>query len=261
MAALVAPLRDEAQKGGEQRPRPYVVRPPLGGGRRYGPGDTLSFQFALFGKAAQLFPYVVMAAQELPHEGLGRRLDELGGRRGALRVTRIAALNPLNGEQTDLFRAGQPEVAIPSQPITAADVAAFAATLPTDRIRLIFHTPLRLIEQERLLKQIALRPLIQRLLRRLDDLSIAYGGGPLGLDYPAILALAEDVQLVEDQTRWVDVTSYSSRQRRHTPIGGLVGTAGFAGNLAPLRELLVWGSLVHVGKNAVKGDGWYSVRP
>jgi hypothetical protein len=55
------------------------------------------------------------------------------------------------------------------------------------------------------------------------------------------------------------VVSYSSRQRRRTPIGGLLGDITFAGDLAPLRELLAWGALVHVGKNAVKGDGWYSI--
>jgi hypothetical protein len=31
------------------------------------------------------------------------------------------------------------------------------------------------------------------------------------------------------------------------------------GSLGALREALVWGSLIHVGKNAVKGDGWYRV--
>ena len=53
--------------------------------------------------------------------------------------------------------------------------------------------------------------------------------------------------------------SYSSRSRQRTPIGGLVGQVTLAGDLAPLRELLVWGSLIHVGKNAVKGDGWYRI--
>ena len=48
-------------------------------------------------------------------------------------------------------------------------------------------------------------------------------------------------------------------RRQRTPIGGLVGQVTLAGDLAPLRELLVWGSLIHVGKNAVKGDGWYMI--
>jgi hypothetical protein len=65
--------------------------------------------------------------------------------------------------------------------------------------------------------------------------------------------------LADDKTRWIDVVSYSSRSRQRTPIGGLVGQVTLAGDLALLRELLVWGSLIHVGKNAVKGDGWYTI--
>lgn len=95
-------------------------------------------------------------------------------------------------------------------------------------------------------------------MRRLDDLSRAYGNGPLALDFRGLLAIAEQVTTTVDQTRWVNVVSVSARQQRRTPVGGLVGSATFSGPLAPLRDLIVWGSLIHVGRNAVKGDGWYT---
>lgn len=259
VATLLAPLRDEEQKGGDQQPRPYVTRPPIDGARTYAPGEQLQFGLALFGSAAALYPYVVMAAHELERGGLGIRLPDLGGRRGTLRLSEIAAIDPLQGIRQPLYTIETGQVRQPGLPIDADRVRAFATTLPSDHMTLHFLTPLRLIEQERLLKRIALRPLIQRLMRRLDDLSIAYGDGPLGLDFRGLLEIAEQIRLVADQTHWVDVVSVSHRQQRRTPIGGLVGRATFAGNLAPLRELLVWGSLIHVGKNAVKGDGWYSI--
>ncbi len=259
VAALVAPMREEGEKGGDQRPRPYVTRPPLDGARTYAPGERLQFGLALFGSAASLYPYVVMAAHELEHIGMGLRLPALGGQRGALRLSEIVAYDPLRTGQQPLYTTGAQQVRQPGLPIDAAAVRDFAATLPTDQITLYFHTPLRLIEQERLVRRIALRPLIQRLMRRLDDLAIAYGDGPLGIDFRTLLAVAEQVQVIADQTQWVDVVSSSTRQQRRTPIGGLVGAVTFAGELGPLRELLVWGSLIHVGKNAVKGDGWYSL--
>src|SRR5512145_73097 len=43
VAALVAPLREEGEHGNQQRPRPYTVRPPLGGPRTFEPGEVLSF--------------------------------------------------------------------------------------------------------------------------------------------------------------------------------------------------------------------------
>lgn len=258
VAALVAPMRDDEQKGSDQRPRPYVVEPPPGP-RTYAPGETITFSLGVFGSAAALFPYIVMAANELEREGLGRRQPDLRHQRGRLRLTRIAAVHPLQRREQTLYSAGEGQVHAPDLPVSAADVATYAASLPSDRITLRLHTPLRIVEQGQLLRQIALRPLIQRLMRRLDDLSIAYGDGPLELDFRKLLDIAETVQLSDNQTRWVDVVSASARRQERTPIGGLIGSATFAGDLAPLRELLVWGSLVHVGKNAVKGDGWYTL--
>ena len=259
VAALVAPMRDEDQKGSDQRPRPYVLRPPRDGAHTYAPGESLRFGLALFGAAAALYPFVVMAASELERGGLGMRLPQLGGRRGTLRLSAIDAVSPLTGARQSLYSSADGQVQQPAMPLDAASVRAHAATLSADRVTLRLHTPMRLIEQDRLLKRIALRPLIQRLMRRLDDLSLAYGDGPLGLDFRALLDHAETVRVAEDCTRWVDVVSMSSRQQRRTPIGGLIGEASFVGDLAPLHELIVWGSLVHVGKNAVKGDGWYSI--
>jgi hypothetical protein len=259
VAALVAPLREDAETGGDQRPRPYIIRPPLNGVRAYAPGESLSFELGLIGQATQLFPYVVMAAQMLESSGLGRRVAANGYRRGTLKVGAITAVQPLNGETQSLYDAGRPTVQAPGLPVTAAEVAAHAAKLPTDQITLRFRTPLRLTDDKKLVRQIALRPLIQRLMRRLDDLCRAYGDGPLNLDFRPLLDTAEQVQVTEDRTRWIDLTSYSSRQKSHTPIGGLVGSATFSGDLASVRELLVWGSIIHVGKNAVKGDGWYEI--
>jgi hypothetical protein len=263
VAALVAPMREDGATGGEQRPRPYVVRPPLGETRRYAPGDALSFGVGLIGPAAHLFPYVFMAAQAIEQSGLGRRLAENGGRRGALQIEAIAAVNPLSGAEQLLYARGSPQVQTPGLPIEAADVAAAAAALPRDRLTLQFRTPLRLTEKRdgktRLVHHFDVRPFFARLAWRLDELAQAYGAGQAISLYQELPALIAQVRVAGDQTRWVDVVSYSSRTHGRTPIGGLVGSVTLEGELAPLRELLVWGSLIHVGKNAVKGDGYYSI--
>lgn len=260
VATLVAPLREDDQPGGDQRPRPYVLRPPLIGAHAYAPGETLSFELGLIGAATQLFPYVVLAAQGLAQSGLGKRVAVNNYRRGTIAVTAIDAIHPLSGAEQALYRADQPMVQMPGLPVTAEEVAAWAAQLPTDHVTLQLNTPLRLTDDGHLVKRLTLRPLIQRLMRRLDDLSRAYGAGPLTIDFRALLDQADTTHVIDDRTRWVDLASYSSRQRKLTPIGGLVGLITFAGDLTALRELLVWGSLIHVGKNAVKGDGWYTIR-
>ncbi|ABY36149.1 MAG TPA: CRISPR system precrRNA processing endoribonuclease RAMP protein Cas6 [Chloroflexus aurantiacus] len=268
VAALVAPMRSEDEKGSDQRPRPYVVRPPLaddqharqGESMHFQPGDTIRFGLGLFGHAENLFPFIVMAVRELERDGIGVKLDELRRRRGRIALRSIEAYHPLSGARQTLYPLPGGTVYFPGLPIDAAAVRDYAARLPTEEITLFFHTPMRLIDQDRLVKTIALRPLIQRLMRRLDDLSRAYGDGPLTIDFRGLLALAEQVTVTADKTRWIDVVSVSSRQQRRTPVGGLIGSATFRGPLAELRELIVWGSLIHVGRNAVKGDGWYTLQ-
>ncbi len=259
VAVLVAPLRAEDQQGSEQGVRPYVIQPPMDVPHPLAPQSQFRFGLGLFGTAADLFPFVVQGALAMQHEGLGQR-NELG-KRGRIKVVQIDAVSPLTGERQVLYRAGTPLVQLPGLPIGAAQVQAYAATLPTDQVTLHLYTPLRLVDDGQLVKRLTLRPLLQRLMRRLDDLHRSYGGGPLGWDFRDLVAQAERVQVVRDATRWVDVVSYSGRQQRSTPIGGLVGAITFGGDLAGLRELLVWGMLVHVGKNVVKGDGWYGLQP
>lgn len=254
---LVAPLREDAAQGGDQRPRPYVLQPPPAPAR-HTPGAAVRFRLGLIGSAARLFPYLVMAAQSIEQEGLGRRRAEHGGRRGGAQLAAITAVHPLTAARQPLYTRGQPQVQAPGLPVCAADVAAYAAALPSDQLTLTFHTPLRLIDGGQLVKHFDPRAFVMRLTRRLNDLISAYGDGP-PLAHLPLITLGERARVVAEQTRWVDVVSSSSRTRQRTPIGGLVGSVTLAGDLGGLREALVWGALLHVGKNAVKGDGWYSV--
>mgnify|MGYP005845277417 CR=1 FL=1 len=260
VAALVAPLREEGQKGGDQHPRPYVIKPPLPLEQHvFQAGDLFQFGIGLFGQAVSLFPYVVLAIPYLEEHGVGKKLPELGHRRGRFEVEMLDAVSPLTGATQVLYQRGQAQSQMPILPLSATDIDHYAQQLSPELVTLDLHTPVRLLSEKQLVHQISLRPLIQRLMRRLDDLSMRFGNGSLDLDWAWYVQQAAQVQVVNDQTHWLDVMSYSERQGRHTPIGGLIGRVTFAGDLTALRSLLVWGSLIHVGKNAVKGDGWYSL--
>jgi len=73
---LLATVDDEAQRGADL-PRPYTVEPPLNAACKYQPGDALEFGLTMFSRALTLFPYVVVAAQSLQQDGLGRKLEAL----------------------------------------------------------------------------------------------------------------------------------------------------------------------------------------
>ena len=263
VSALVAPLREENERG-RDIPRPYIILPPLGA-RRYEPGEELIFGITLFGSIVELFPYIIMASQTLEAIGLGRKLEANRWQRGRFKVKRIESYHPMTGKRQVLYQEGKAQVDVPTLSVTATDISMRANTLSDERLTINFLTPTRVLFQEKLVHHAAFRPLILRLQERLTALEMAYGdvdsqnGQRAGAAQNDLDSLAKDVECVEDTTYWDDLHSYSRRLQRTTPIGGIQGKATFAGNLAPFRELLAWGELIHVGKNTVKGNGWFKI--
>ncbi len=260
VSTLVAPLREEHARG-RDIPRPYIILPPLGEMRRYEPDETLLFGITLFGSIIQLLPYLMLSINMLEAAGLGQRLSENHGQRGHFRIMLVENYNPVTGERRTLYKKGQQLFQVPTISVTEQDICKRAEQLPEDRVTLAFLTPTRIVEREHLLQRASFAPLIHRLLERLMALENAYGEGASMTmeELWALVEQAEQIACTEDCTRWSDVKSYSNRQKRFTPIGGLVGKATFAGNLAQFRKYLLWGELIHIGKSCVKGDGWYRI--
>jgi hypothetical protein len=260
---LVSTL-DEEGVHGHQAPRPYIINPPLDDGRCvYGPGDSFIFDLLLAGDARDLLPYVVLALDRLAYEGLGARVESGNGhaRRGTARVTRIDAVHPLTGECSPVLRPDSRRVHVPSLPVTHSDVVATVARLPArGDLTLHFITPLRIVDREQLLKAPYFRPLFHRLIERIKSLAENFGGGPVPYQIADLRDQAAEVALIENYTSWLDLRGYSTRLGREQMIGGLVGRATYrTTDWQPFLPWLVWGAILHAGKNAVKGDGWYGI--
>ncbi|MDH7475129.1 MAG: hypothetical protein QHJ74_14185, partial [Anaerolineae bacterium] len=176
---LVATRNPQSERGVEV-PRPYTIEPPLhpirntqyvtrltphaSPGVRYEPGETFSFGLTMFARALNLFPYVVLASQELERGGLGKRVGESASqqisksanqqigksanqqigksanqqigksanrqspipRRGTFVIREIAAVNPLTGGRQPVLRAGDKMVQVPDIPITHQQICEWA---------------------------------------------------------------------------------------------------------------------------------------
>jgi len=280
LAATLAP----GHPRGQDRPRPYTIQPPLPGsghpvqsysGRlvfQYEPGETLTFGLTLYAQAMHLFPYVVLATQAFETGGLGRlyRQDDGRRRRGRLQVREIWAHNPLTGERQIVLRSGTNTVHVPDVPVTHAQVLEACQEMNGGghgapvQLTLRFLTPTRLIHKGRLIKPegFAFRPFFQRLLERLEALSGAFSDTPLPVSFPDLLDAAARVTVVDHSLTWEEVRSYSTRRQAESPIGGLLGQVVLeTHDWSPFLPWLLWGQFVHVGKDAVKGNGWYRLRP
>lgn len=261
VSAIVAPLREESERG-QDIPRPYVIVPPQEGARRYQPGERLFFGMTLIGTIVQLLPYILLSLSQLEAGGLGHILAEHEGRRGRFQVEKVETCHPFTAERQTIYEAGQTRAQAPAITLRADAWSQRVAQLNPEHITLRFITPLRLVDREHLVKQPVFRPLIHRLLERYLALEQYYGNQQAGMsreEKAAYLSGTDAVICTSDQTTWVELVSHSNRLKRSTPISGIFGEATFQGDLAPFLDLLVIGEVLHVGKNAVKGSGQYQI--
>lgn len=253
VSALLATVDEDSVRGVEVA-RPCTIEPPLQTQTVYQPGDPFSFGVTLFGHAWDLLPYVIIGVRLMSETGVGNR--SLAPGRFALQ--QIKAADPVSGRSQGVYSREDNLVRCPDSPVAHGTILSACRSLAEPAgVTLDLLTPMRLIADGALVKRLSFPTFIRRILRRLTDLTRTATGGHPGFDHEALLAQAEAVRVTEDRTRWVDVPSFSARQNRFTPIGGLVGEITFEGDLKPFAPWLLWGTITHVGKDATKGGGWY----
>jgi hypothetical protein len=249
------------ERPGHER-RGYALVPPLEVPETLQPGTRFDFRITLFGDAARYLPYFVLAIPEVGRVGVGAG-------RGKFALRQVWA-ERLNGEDLAVLKEGENMVHPPEAPEGHREILRAVQTLIKrstghgSRVRLRFHTPLRLIYEKRLLKSPDFGVLFARLLERLDHLAIQHAGGERRPpeERQTLWDAADRVRLVKDETQWVEVASGSRRTGRRTWLSGLVGSAVYAAPSEVWERLfpwLVWGQIAQVGKDTAKGNGVFSI--
>jgi hypothetical protein len=127
------------------------------------------------------------------------------------------------------------------------------------RITLRFLTPTMLKADGLQARRPVFGPLAKRLRDRINALSYFYCGEGLEIDFKVFGTDADKIDTVGDATRWVDSARYSRRRQVNHDLSGFVGDVTFEGDLARFLPYLKLGEYLHVGKNAVFGNGWYQI--
>jgi hypothetical protein len=260
MCRLVALETAEGMRG-VNPPRPFAIQPPLGHDaqedRRYQSGERFTLGISLFGDAADLFPYICKAVYDVGDIGVGYG-------RGQFTLVGIEAFDPLTGQKQDLFQGGR-ITASPALPITQDQISRAVSTIGSNSLQLHFLTPTQLTgEQGRMASTPDFPRLVSRLLERCQAMETHYTPQPASTEtwrerYLSLTTQAQSIQQVRCDTRWVNIRSGSRRSNTTTSVGGFVGKAVYEGDLSPFLPWLLWGQSLHVGKNAVKGNGWYTI--
>lgn len=242
---------------GRDAPRPLTVEPPPK--QVYTPDRLLRFSFTLIGRAQNLLPYLARAVQVMGDIGVGKR-------RGKFKLLRIAEYSPLIDAERTLMMANR-EPRQPTLQVTPKRISDEASQYENqDTVRLELITPLRLIADEHLVKTPDPTVFMRRLLERCQSMAQYYGESKTTVDRSEWRQLdqmlktsTEKIDIVYNDTQWVEVWSHSKNKGYSTPISGLCGVVHWRGDIKTLIPWLLWGQSLHVGKDAVKGNGWYRV--
>jgi hypothetical protein len=252
-----APAGQIGTAGFEDLPRPYVIRSSLGE-RHARPGDTLTWCVTLIGRAIPHLSYFVLAWQEMGRIGLGRE-------RGRFELRHVEALD-LNGDSSETLYDRESNRLHPPSRVIQGDQLTSWLSAPGERrlaalrsLEVRFLTPTLLKHGGQPVSEPQFHLLWRSLQRRLSVLRLAHGAGRPEVDFEESIRLAEDIRLTHWSGQDLEWLRFSRRQGRRVPMGGFVGVARYAGDLAPFLSALKLGSLVGVGHNCTFGQGHYEI--
>lgn len=257
-ALLAAQAADNAR--GQDLPRSFTVEPPPAY-HVVNTGERLQFGISLLGKAIDLMPYVLRAAPAVGELGLGRG-------RGRFKLIRVDETTPLNDSRRVFMH--HKRVVAPRLQVTHRRVLEEAEMRRSAQLTLRFVAPMRLVDQGKLVKAPRMGTLLRRLIERAQTLVEQYSSDPTQIappeqwkaEWQRMSALGDQIDaagLMDDTTHWVEISSYSRIRQQASPISGFVGEARWQNVPPEVLIWLLWGQSLHVGKNAVKGDGFFRV--
>ncbi|MGA1796525.1 MAG: CRISPR system precrRNA processing endoribonuclease RAMP protein Cas6 [bacterium] len=110
-----------------------------------------------------------------------------------------------------------------------------------------------------LVQSLEFHHIIRRLRDRVNALSLTYCGRPINADFKGLADRAAKVKTKASSLRWLEIRRKSRTHGVMHDQSGFVGSITFEGDLREFLPLILAGEYVHVGEDAVLGNGWYRV--
>ena len=229
---------------------PFAFIPPVLVSRELGPEQPMALTFCFWGRGIQQLPLFAGILRELGRSGLEK---------GAARFDLVGIdAEDATGSSTVIWRdKGDFEAMAP--PLIPAEWWLENLALSGQRLTLRFHTPARLISQNKPLFQPGFAEIFPFMLRRVTSILQQYCDFDNEVDGRELVERAGELTTVRHSLSWQDWKNIGPRQGPGV-VGGVVGELAVEGE--GLRELL-WiialGSLLNIGKGAAFGAGNYTV--
>jgi hypothetical protein len=226
-------------RGIQHPPHPYIILPPIK--NIYLPNEILYFQFTLLGDSFPL-PYLLYAFQLMGKNGLGKnRIPfELVSVEDAFTLKELLTESGLN-----------------TQNLIVRDLGEFSSQnlSSSNKLFVSFVTPLRILKNNKILKDIDLLTLKENLIRRYRTLMQLYGY--FHPDDFSDLNLLEMQVLESHYKRW---QRFSNRQKSKINIDAVYAKWILTPNSPKNHALIKAYKIIHLGKSSSFGLGRFRLR-
>jgi hypothetical protein len=225
---------------GESIVRPFALRPPLEIS-----DNELTFGVSLVGEARQLLPYILSGVEAMGVLGLGINRSKF-----ALKSVRYA------NQTTDHADIMNSKTQINSEKSKSLHSSNNAQDLVSPSLNIKFLTPTTIILNRQLCLIPQFNTWFHRLLERILQLKSTTTDDASWIPVNKLLEQADKIEILNDYT----VTYGMQRSNRYSrSIIGYIGEVIYTGDFADLLPYIFLGQYLHVGKNIVKGCGWYAI--
>lgn len=216
--------------------------------RNYASREGFAIELTLMGVAIAHLPSVIHAWRRAGQRGLGKQQARF----------RLRALSQLDMDSMSwrlLLNEGEDEPVLPVMPTVPA--------MSGQGVKIKLSTPYRSKLGGHLLKpqDFSAQGFLASLVHRIANLQALHCPDQPTLDIEALLRATAACEMSEVSLQWQKWQRFSSRQKTHMQLDGIVGEFSLrGGGLNVLAPLLTLGQWLHAGKNTLFGLGRYRLR-
>ncbi len=238
-------------------PRGFVIKPSLEKEDTFTRDRPFAFDIVLFGNRIPYHPWILVPVQTLGSVGIGPRRDRFT-------IFNIEALR--GDEALSIYDPNTRLVQNVELKFNPVENSGKWETYDRQKITLEFLTPTRIRYNptgekggSKVVRVPEFHHLLKRLRDRINALAAVYGDGPLKVDFKGLGSRAEAVKIAESHISWVEIKRKSRTQGIWHDQSGFVGQITYTGHLEEFLPFLLMGEFVHVGEDAVFGNGWFRI--
>lgn len=228
----------------EERPRPFVIEPPLTEEKVFNEKERFNFSIILFGNSIQYSIHILYALIQLGQSGIGKN-------RGKFIVENIST-----EDGKIVYKAGENKINFEKVKVKRNVRYKF----PDKKyLKLKFLTPTRIKKAGHLTEKLEFSLFIKNLLRKISILTYLYTDKTNKKNFKNLILKAKKVKIVKSDLQWLDWERYSTRQKEKMKLGGFVGEILYKGTFKEFIPYILLGQYTHIGKNCTFGLGKYEV--